>query len=110
MAGQERRIIVNLQRAPRPDEIVGLNIVTGPLSLGAEIHFQAASGLIIGCATPFGRTDPNKQLVFQLSLSGRYVDGTRLEILADMLDAGSSSPRVPTDQELLSVTGWIMQR
>ncbi|WFU07264.1 hypothetical protein QA648_34900 (plasmid) [Rhizobium sp. CB3171] len=110
MAGQERRIVVNLQRAPRPDEIVGLNIVTGPLPLGAEIRFRTPSGRFIGSASPFGRTDPNKQLVFQLSLPGRYINGTRLELLADMLDAGSSSPRAPTEQELVSVTAWIMQQ
>ncbi|NRP75811.1 hypothetical protein ILFOPFJJ_06734 [Ensifer psoraleae] len=110
MADQQRRIVINLPRAPRPDETVGLNIVTGPLPLGAEIRIRTASGRFIGSASPFGRTDPNKQLIFQLSLSGRYINGSRLEIFADMLDAGSSFPRAPTEQELVSVTAWIVQQ
>ncbi|KSV90784.1 hypothetical protein N181_31165 [Sinorhizobium fredii USDA 205] len=87
---------------------MGLNIVTGPLPLGAEIRFRTASGRLIGSAIPFGRTDPNSQPVFQLSLAGRYIKGSRLEILADMLDAGSSLPRAPTEQELVSVTAWFV--
>ncbi|MDX0550183.1 hypothetical protein GOL30_33145, partial [Sinorhizobium medicae] len=59
---------------------------------------------------PFGRTDPDKQLVFQLSLSGRDIDGSLLEIFADMLDAGSSLPRAPNEHELVSVTAWIVQK
>ncbi|ABR65003.1 hypothetical protein GOL30_33135 [Sinorhizobium medicae] len=110
MADQQRKIVINLPRAPRPDETVGLNIITGPLPLGAEIRFRTAAGHLIGSAVPFGRTDPDKQLVFQLSLSGRDIDGSRLEIFADMLDAGGSLPRAPTEQELVSVTGWIVQQ
>ncbi|WP_457662342.1 hypothetical protein [Sinorhizobium medicae] len=110
MADQQRKIVINLPRAPRPDETVGLNIVTGPLPIGAEINFRTAAGHLIGSAVPFGRTDPDKQLVFQLSLSGRDIDGSRLEIFADMLDAGGSLPRAPTEQELVSVTGWIVQQ
>lgn len=106
----QRRIVINLPRAPQPDEIVGLNIVTGPLPLGAEIRFRTTSGRPIGSATSFGRADPKNQLVFQLSLPGRYLNGSRLEIFADMLDAGSFLPRAPTEQELVSVTGWIVQQ
>ncbi len=71
---------------------------------------SSASGRFIGSAIPFGRTDPNNQLVFQLSLPGRYINGSRLEVFADMLDAGSSLPRAPTEQELVSVTAWIVQQ
>ncbi|WP_322885771.1 hypothetical protein U8C32_22000 (plasmid) [Sinorhizobium medicae] len=110
MADQQRKIVINLPRAPRPDETVGLNIITGPLPLGAEIRFRTAAGHFIGSAVPFGRTDPDKQLVFQLSLSGRDIDGSLLEIFADMLDAGGSLPRAPNEHELVSVTAWIVQK
>jgi len=102
-----RRIVVDLPRPPRPDEVVGLNVTTGPLPLGAEIRLSTASGTYIGSATSFTGTDRSSNLVFQLALSGRDVDGSRLEIVAVMHDPGAAQPRAPSEAELVAVTAWI---
>jgi len=107
MTDAGRKIIIELPRAPRSIEVVGIQVTTGPLALGTEIEFRLSNGKYIGSAAGFPGTQRSSSLVYQFLISGSDIEGQRFELVATVTETPTTMARSPSAHELVSITATI---
>ena len=94
---------LSLPRTPAADEAVRLTVKVGRLPQGARVVVRTNGGEIVGAVSPFGQAATEKGGTYVIPIPSDAVKDGQVSVQFEVEQKGTP-PRVPTRDEVLSVT------
>lgn len=94
---------MTLERAPRANEAVALEVRVGPLPSGARVRIVSDTGEVLGVVAPFGRLQAGGVSAHVVPLPARVIRRGRVRFRLT-LDLPGAPPRAPGPSEVEKVS------